>query len=316
MKRIPRNIATEYAFDRALPPALRVAPGESFVVETHDAATGFLTREGQSPLDRPHVKSWPPLANPLAGPIFVEGTNKGDLLGVRIERIVVDSQRSVTFTSLRGPARDSWKWREADTPWTHLLRHETGPSKTMEDGRVWFNDRISWPVAPFIGTIGVAPEREVLSSVLAQGIGGGNLDCRDMCPGNVFYVNAQNDGGLVFVGDVHACQGDTEFTGVAAETEAEVTLAIDVIPGKKIAFPRIETPKSLIALQNSRPLEHAITKAAFDLLDWLVEEHGMDRRESYLQLSVNPGVRVHVYQMLPETTLQYTVGVEFPRDSI
>jgi acetamidase/formamidase len=246
----------------------------------------------------------------------VNGAKKGDLLAVRIERIEVDNEKSVTFTSLRGPARDSWKWREADTPWTHVLRHEVGPSKTMEDGRIWLNDRISWPAAPFIGTIGVAPEREVLASGLAQGVGGGNLDCRDVRPGNVFYVNAQNDGGLLSVGDVHASQGDTEFTGVAAEVEAEVTLSIDVIPDKRIAFPRIETPKSLIALQNSRPLEHAITKAAFDLLDWLVDEHGMDRRESYVQLSVNPGFRVHIYQMIPEMSLQYTVGVEFPKDSI
>jgi len=98
---------------------------------------------------------------------------------------------------------------------------------------VWFNDRTSWPVAPFIGTIAVAPEREVLTSIFGQGIGGGNIDCRDIRPGNTFFVGSQNDGGLLFVGDVHASQGDTEFSGVAAETRAEVTLSVKSFPAKK-----------------------------------------------------------------------------------
>jgi acetamidase/formamidase len=162
----------------------------------------------------------------------------------------------------------------------------------------------------------VAPEREVITSIYGQGVGGGNLDCQDVKPGNTFFVNAQNEGGLLFVGDVHASQGDTEFSSTAAETRAEVALSLEVIPGKKIPYPRIETPTSLIALYNSRPLEHAVTKAAFLLMEWLVEEHGMSQRDAYLQIAVNPGVKVHVYQMIPEMPLFYTAGVEFPRDCI
>jgi acetamidase/formamidase len=186
----------------------------------------------------------------------------------------------------------------------------------MLDGKIWFNERISWPAAPFIGTIAVAPEREVLSSVFGQGIGGGNIDCRDIKAGNIFFVNSQNEGGLLFVGDVHASQGDTEFSGVAAETRAEVLLSVDVIPTKKIAYPRIETPTSLIALYNSRPLEHAVTNAAFILMGWLEQEYGMRQRDAYMQMSVNPGVRVHIYQMIVDIPLLYTVGIEFPRNCI
>jgi amidase len=183
----------------------------------------------------------------------------------------------------------------------------------MRDGKIRFNERISWPASPFIGTIAVAPEREVITSIYGQGIGGGNIDCRDVKPGNTFFVNSQNDGGLLFVGDVHACQGDTEFSGVAAETRATVTLSVDVIPAKKIPYPRIETAGSLISLYNSRPLEHAVTKAFFNLMEWLVEEHGMSRRDAYMQMSVNPGVRVHIYQMIPDMPILYTAGVEFPK---
>lgn len=316
MKRIPRHQAREYVFDRNLPPKLRVAPGESFVLETDDAATGSLQREGQSPFDRPFLDIWPPCSNPVAGPIHIEGARKGDLLAIRIEDILLAPDQSFTFAQRRGPVQDSRAWAEAAEPYTHILRHEVGPSGTMRDGRIWFNDRISWPAAPFIGTIAVAPEREVLTSILGQGIGGGNIDCRDIKPGNTLLMNCQTDGGLLFAGDVHACQGDTEFTSVAAEARAEVTLSVMVIPGKKIPFPRIETPTSLIGLYFSRPLEHAVSRAFFNLMEWLVEEYTMSRRDAYMQMSVNPGVKVHIYQMIPDMPLLYVAGVEFPKNCL
>jgi amidase len=316
MKRIPREKAKAYSFDRNLPPQLHVVPNERFVLETEDAAGGHLRREGQSPNDRPLLDVWPPCSNPVAGPIHIEGAKKGDLLAIHIEDILIASDQSFTFVQRRGPVRDSLDWAEAAAPYTHILRHEAGPSGTMRDGRIWFSPRISWPAAPFIGTIAVAPEREVLTSILGQGIGGGNLDCRDIKAGNTFFLNCQVDGGLLFVGDVHASQGDGEFTSVAAETRAEVILSVGLIPQKKIPFPRIETPRSLIALYFSRPLEHAVTRAFFNLMEWLVEEYGMSRRDAYMQMSVNPGVRVHIYQMIPEMALLYVVGVEFPKESI
>ena len=317
MKGITREEAKVYVFDRSLPPKLRVAPGEKFILETEDASSGYLRKEGQSPLNRPFVdETWPPSANPVAGPIYIEGVRKGDLLGIKIEDILVAEDQSFTLAARRGPVHDSYKWSQAAEPWTHILRHAPGPSGTMRDGKVWFTPKISWPVTPFIGTIAVAPEREVITSIFGQGIGGGNIDCRDIKPGNTFYVNFQNDGGLLFIGDVHASQGDTEFSGVAAETRAEVILSVEVIPGKKIPYPRIETPTSLIALYNSRPLEHAVTKAIFILMEWLVDEYAMSQRDAYLQMSINPGVRVHIYQMIPDMPLLYTAGVEFPRNCL
>jgi amidase len=317
MKRIAREQAKVYVFDRSLPITLRVDSGEKFIIETEDAASGLLREEGQSPLNRPFVdETWPPSANPVAGPIFIEGVRRGDLLAIRIEDILVADDQSYTFAARRGPLHDSYKWSQAAEPWTHILRHERGPSGTMRDGKVWFSQKVSWPVCPFIGTIAVAPEREVITSIFGQGVGGGNIDCRDIRPGNIFYVNSQNEGGLLFIGDVHACQGDTEFSGVAAETRAEVTISVDVIPGKKIPYPRIETPTSLIALYNSRPLEHAVSRAIFLLMEWLVEEYGMSQRDAYMQVSVNPGVRVHIYQMIPDMPLLYTAGVEFPRECL
>jgi len=46
-----------------------------------------------------------------------------------------------------------------------------------------FSGRIAWPITPFVGTLGVAPDREVTTSIDGQGDWGGNLDIRDVAPG-------------------------------------------------------------------------------------------------------------------------------------
>ena len=70
----------------------------------------------------------------------------------------------------------------------------------------------------------VAPEREVTTSLDGQGDWGGNLDIRDVAPGNRIYLPVFHTGALFYLGDVHASQGDTEFTGTAAETQSTVRL--------------------------------------------------------------------------------------------
>ncbi len=118
-----------------------------------------------------------------------------------------------------------------------------GPSGTTRDGTLHFNDRISWPITPFIGTLGVAPDREVTTSLDGQGEWGGNLDIRDVAPGNRILLPVFHPGALFYLGDVHASQGDTEFTGTAAETKATVRVKLELIKGKRIPWMRIEKPE-------------------------------------------------------------------------
>ena len=83
----------EYEFDHRHPPKLKVKQGESFIVNTEDAASGFIRSTDVAPhiADFPIRKFEPPKSNPIGGPVYVEGAQKGDLLEVTIERIVMDS---------------------------------------------------------------------------------------------------------------------------------------------------------------------------------------------------------------------------------
>src|SRR5215217_4546121 len=68
----------------AIPPVLRVRPGDRVVLETRDALDGQITPTstavdvGRADLNPVH---------PLTGPVYVEGAEPGDLLVVRIGEI-------------------------------------------------------------------------------------------------------------------------------------------------------------------------------------------------------------------------------------
>ncbi len=315
MKKIARGDRRSFAFDRGAKPVLAVKQGESFVVETEDALGGCIKSERDLPVPSVigHLAGNPMYSNPVAGPIYVEGAEAGDTLLVDILDVIPERQGFTAIVPGIGPLRDSYAWPDCRGPYTKIIKHLPGKSGTTSDGVGVFSARVRWPLRPFIGTIGVAPEREVESSLLGQGTWGGNLDSRDVCAGNTVWLPVFNKGAQLYLGDAHGSQADSEFYGVADETNAEVHLKCRVVKKKTIPFVRIEKRDSLVQLNCYRPLEDAITQAFMWMIEWLVADYGVSARDAYLQMSVNPDVRINVYQMTPIDRLQYTVGVEFPK---
>ncbi len=316
MQHISREQARKYAFDWRDEPLLRVRRGETFTVETYDASTGYFKSAADKaiPGRRPGFDRSPPLANPIAGPICVEGAERGDTLVVTIEDILVDDYSWIAIGPRRGPLGESTRWPELSADYTtKVFKHTPGPSGTTRDGTLHFNAHLSWPITPFIGTLGVAPDREVTTSLDGQGEWGGNLDIRDVCAGNRILIPVFHPEARFYLGDVHASQGDTEFTGTAAETKATVRLSLDVIKGKRIPWLRIEKPESIVAVHAYRPLEVAVETATFHLMDWLITEHGFTPTDAYCLVSTCPEFRINVYQMCKVGKLSYVAGAELPR---
>ena len=315
MQRITRDQAMLYEFDFRHPPKLRVKQGESFEVETEDAGSG-LTRSPDAATrmaDFPTQQFFPPKGNPIGGPVYVEGAERGDLLEVTIEKIEVGDQGFTAHRPGRGPLGDSYRWQSLRGPYVHIIKHLPGPSGTTRDGKGVFTDKITWDLQPMIGTIGTAPDREVETSSVGQGPWGGNLDVRDMKEGTKCYLNCYHEGGLLYVGDVHASQGDTEFYGTADETRSELQLSCRVIKDKQIPFVRLEKEESIVSLYSFRPLEDAVESAIVNLMEWMVTEYGVSERDAYMHMCINPEFRVNVYQMVRLGRIQYTVGAEMPR---
>ena len=316
MKKIKRNQARKFAFDWRDEPLLRVICNESVEIETWDAGSGFFKSPDDKaiPENRPGFDKHPPLANPIGGPIFIEDAEPGDLLIVEIEDILVGDYSWVAIGPNRGPLGQSTSWPEVSENYTtKIFRHQHGPSGTMRDGTMQFSETISWPITPFIGTIGVAPEREVCTSIDGQGAWGGNLDIRDVTIGSRIHLPVYHKGAMFYLGDVHASQGDTEYTGTAAETCATVRVKFHLVKRRCIPFMRIEKSDSIIAIHATRPLETAIDKATQLLMEWLVDEFSFSQTDAYCLVSTCPHFRINVYQMLLATGMDFVTGAEIPR---
>jgi acetamidase/formamidase len=316
VQRITREQARKYAFDWRDEPLLRVEPGESFEIETYDASTGyFKTPEDKAiPAKRPGFDRFPPTANPIGGPVFLEGAERGDALVVIIEEITVDDYSWVAIGPRRGPLGESTRWPELSGDYTtKIFKHSPGPSGTTRDGTLHFSDKIKWPITPFVGTLGVCPDREVATSIDGQGPWGGNLDIRDFAPGNKIHLPVFHSGALFCLGDVHASQGDTEFTGTAAETKATVRVKLELVKKKRVPWVRVEKPGSIVSVFADKPLETAVETATVNLMDWLVSEYGFTPTDAYCLVSTCPDFRINVYQMCRIAKLMYVAGAEIPK---
>ncbi|HEX7448469.1 MAG TPA: acetamidase/formamidase family protein [Pirellulales bacterium] len=316
MQRIVREQARKYAFDWRDEPLLRVRPGESFEIETFDASTGFFKTPDDKaiPGRRPGFDRHPPLANPIGGPVWLDEAERGDTLVVTIEEIIVADYSWIAIGPRRGPLGESTRWPELSSEYTtKIFRHTPGPSGTTRDGTLHFDERVSWPITPFIGTLGVAPDREVTTSLDGQGPWGGNLDIRDVAPGNRLLLPVFHKGARFYLGDVHASQGDTEFTGTAAETQATVRLKLEVVKQKSVPWLRIEKPQSMVAVCADRPLEIAVERATVYLMEWLIADYGYSPGDAYCLVSTCPDFRINVYQMCRLGKLSFVAGAELPR---
>ena len=214
-------------------PVATVSPGETFIVETADAFENRIT----SPDDDITQIITLPYVNPLTGPIYVEGAEKGDTLSVTIHSIEVTRDYGVSalipeFGGLCG------------TVFTRTLNPPLPPRVMLHPiraGEITFSEDLgiaAIPYEPFYGTIGTAPELEAISS-LTPGFHGGNMDAADVCPGNTVHLPVNVPGGLLHIGDGHAAQGDAEVCGVATEIPTRGTLTVDLIKGRHVATPRV-----------------------------------------------------------------------------
>jgi acetamidase/formamidase len=109
MQRIPRDLARKYAFDWRDQPLLTVERGESFEIETFDASTGyFKTADDKAvPAKRPGFDRVPAQANPIGGPVFLKGAERGDVLVIAIEDILVEDYSWIAIGPRRGPLGES-----------------------------------------------------------------------------------------------------------------------------------------------------------------------------------------------------------------
>lgn len=282
-------------------PILTVDPGDSIVVETLDAFEGKIDSEQTKPSE---VLAFSKV-NPLNGPIYLNDTEKGDALKIRIDSIRPRGPQPRGTTCLIpffGGLTGTRKSPTLQDPLPEIVRKVHVTTEHV----VW-NKQIKIPYEPFIGTIGTAPELDSVNS-LTPDDHGGNMDLPDVRPGSTIYLPVRKPGAFLFLGDCHATQGDGELCGVATEFPTETTIQVDVIKNYLLEWPRIESQDYIMSVGSSRPMEDAVKIAFRDLISWMVDAYDFDLFDAYLLLTQVAKIRVG--NMVDPN---YTIGVSIEK---
>ena len=249
------------------PPALRIQPGDTVIMQTLDAF-GF-DRHGVERGGRP---------NPQAGPIWVEGAEPGDALQVTIVRLTPSRDRGWTRFPLApnvvDPERAAQLPERASADWA--IDREAGTVRLLDPPPTLAD--LVLPIEPMIGCFGVAPAGGEAISASTPGPHGGNMDWRGFRPSATVWFPVSVPGGLFFAGDGHARQGDGEISGTGVEVSLEMELRFDLRQNWPIRWPRGITAggDELFTAGSARPLDQALQHATTEMLDWLEADYGLD----------------------------------------
>lgn len=278
---------TLFSFDKDLEPVLKVPSGETVRIRTKDCFGNQL----QGPEDQLSEIDWEAI-NPATGPIYVEGAVAGGALKVHIDNIELDAQTSSCTGKDEGVCGDRFSdWA------THFCK--------VEDGKVVWDERLSIPLAPMIGVIGVAPEGEPVNCG-TPGKHGGNMDNTAIAAGATLYFPVAVDGALFGCGDMHAVMGDGEVSVSGAEVAGYATVTLTALPELSVPNPLIENDTHFGIIVSAESLDKAAELAVQQMVDLLASRTNESEADLVMLLSLVADVRV--CQMVdPEKTVRFMV---------
>ena len=254
-------------FDNSQAPVLRVNSGDTIVLETmmhsHNQVVPGATIEQIKKLRTDFPGRGP---HTLTGPIFIEGAQPGDVLKVTINKIV--PRAYATNFNVPGMFGEFPKeYSDGQVKYFYL---------DLERKQVEVLPGVILPVRPFPGTLAVARKEPGRYSSVPPGEFAGNMDIRDFVEGTSLYVPVHVPGALLWSGDSHAGQGNGEVNLTAIETAyREFNITVNVIKGKPLDFPRIETAKSWITMGFDQDLNKAWAQAKTQTVKFLAEQRGV-----------------------------------------
>jgi len=291
------------------PPALTVASGDVVTFDCIDGGNGQITPDSTADAIRNFDVS---LADPVFGPVYVDGAEPGDALEVEVLELETANWGWTAIVPQFGLLQE-------DFPEAHLKTWTLpGP---CEEKLASFNDRIKIPTRPFMGTMGVAPGAEGEFSTIPPLETGGNIDCRHITKGARLLLPVRTPGALFSCGDGHAAQGDGEVCGCAIETPMKVTLRFAVRKSYTwVRSPQFHCPAQSEAEKCVLPeagsystmgidsdLLEATRKAVRAMIQYLASRKGLSPVDAYMLCSVVADVRLAEVVDMPNFAVTATI---------
>jgi acetamidase/formamidase len=295
-------------------PVVTVEPGAVLVVDTlsHE---GILEDQGRDPVaffgshgvaagdvlddavelaasDHPRV---PGVDGPhvVTGPIAVRGARPGDLLQVTLLDVAPRVPYGVISNRHgRGALPGEYPRGEGNVSVFAAVEEQPDGSLRGVLNRRASGGRVTFPLAPFLGIIGVAVAGEERPHSVPPGPHGGNVDIALLTAGTSLYLPVQVPDALAYVGDPHFAQGDGEVALTAMEASLRVTLRLDLVPAAEalrefglVRGPLGRTDEYLVPTGMSEDLDEALAECVRAAILLLEARYGMDHEHALAYLS-------------------------------
>jgi amidase len=282
----------KYTYSASYTPVARLKSGNILETNTVDCFGNAIKKPGDT-LDMA------PGDNPLTGPFFIEGSEVGDTLAIKILDLQVDGNQGIGALAPGFGAINSTNYTPMLNPaikekiWFYPIDHA---SNTATFQALDSKYTVKIPLHPFFGCIGVAPAGgEARSSIVPEAFGG-NLDSPEASVGNTVYFPVNTPGAMLFLGDGHAAMGDGEVAGTAIEVPLRSRVQVHVIKKHKIAWPRFENDEYIMTVGAYRPVDDALRIAFTELVGWIHTDYGLSEMDAYELLS--KVAEIHLNEMV------------------
>ncbi len=326
LRTTPDTVLWGYLPNATSAPVLTVAPGDTVSVDTM-SHEGLLEDQGRDPIayfashgvdraavlhdaiaiaasgmahhwsdDGPHV---------VTGPIAVRGARAGDVLKVEVLDLALRTPYGV-ISNRHGLGALPGEFPQTSPPDAEASAAEPHRYHSVmqfapvvqHGGRLYgtlpYGDgrRVRFPLAPFLGVMGVAPATDQPVPSVPPGPHGGNIDVNLLNVGSTLYLPVQVDEALFYVGDPHYAQGDGEVALTAMEASLRATVRVSVLRGREahsvvgaLAQPFIETDDVWVPVVLDPDLNEAFKKATRAAIAFLHETQGMEPAVALAYLS-------------------------------
>ncbi|MGH9680017.1 MAG: acetamidase/formamidase family protein [Candidatus Acidiferrales bacterium] len=280
-------LPTHSKWNRALPPRLTIAPGDTVHMECVDSSGSQVHPAMTLP---EYLKIDRNLIHALTGPIYVESAEPGDVLQVDILDLRHKGWAWTSVVSGLGFLKQRFT-----EPFLFLWKLEETVSRSLAPAVV--------PLRPFCGVMGVERAEEGEFKTRPPGVFGGNMDVRELCSGATLYLPVLNRGALFSAGDAHAAQGDGEVCINGMECPVDATLRFHLHKNQPLSAPMVETPArqkadsegdagEWIVVESDSDLMAAARAATSRMIDFLAAHWGFSEVHAYLLCSVAMNLRI------------------------
>jgi acetamidase/formamidase len=235
-------------------------------------------------VDGPHV---------VTGPIEVTGARPGDLLAMTVlETLPRVPYGVISNRHGRGALPGEYPLEGEVFSVFARVREDAGGARGVLPLTPGGDRTVAFPLAPFLGIMGVAVADDVRPHSVPPGAHGGNIDINLLTVGSTLYLPVQVDGALAYVGDPHFAQGDGEVSLTAMEASLRVTVRFDVIAREdavtafgELAGPLASTSEYLVPTGMHADLDVAVQDCVRAAIALLQARYGMDPQHAYAYLS-------------------------------